>query len=135
MYNSLFFYSITYILLGDNMFKNLYMSLLYFFCIITISTIFITLFNYFNVFSSSVISGLKLAVPLVGIFISSFILGSKSNKLGYVEGLKFGIIIVIIFLIISLLSNSFIVKSLIYYAILILCSTFGAMVGINKKKK
>ena len=99
MYKSLFFYSITYILLGDNMFKNLYMSLIYFFSIVIISTVFITLFNYFNILSSSVISGLKLIVPLLGMFISSFILGSKSSKLGYVEGLKFGSIIVILFLI------------------------------------
>lgn len=135
MHKSLFFYTITYILLGDIMFKNIYMSILYFFSITLIGTIFITIFNYFNILNPSIISNLKLILPLIAIFTSSFILGTKSNKLGYLEGLKLGIIIIIIFLIISLLTKSFILKSLIYYLILSLSSILGAMIGINKKKK
>lgn len=134
MYKSLFFYTNTYILLGDTMFKNLYMSIIYFFSIILISTILITLFNYFNLLKPSIISTIKLALPIISIFISSFKLGKKSQKLGYLEGLKLGILIIIILLIITLLTKSFITKSLLFYSILLLTSILGSMIGINKKK-
>lgn len=134
MYKSLFFYTNTYILLGDIMFKNLYMSIIYFFAITLISTIFITIFNYFNILKPNIITNLKLILPIISIFISSLILGTKSKKKGYLEGLKLGLIIIIILLIITLLTKSFITKSLLFYSILLLTSILGAMIGINKKK-
>lgn len=135
MDKSLFFYTIHIYLLGDIMFKNLYMSILYFFIAILLFTILITISNYFNLLSPSLISKLKIILPISAIFISSFVLGTKSSKLGYLEGIKLGVIIVLIFIIISVLAKSFLVKSLVYYLILLLTSILGAMIGINKKKK
>lgn len=117
------------------MFKNLYLSIIYFFTITLIGTIFITILNYFNILNIKIISSLKLILPILSIFISSYILGTKSNKLGYIEGLKLGLIITITFLIITLLTKSFAIKTLIYYLILLLSSILGGMLGINKKKK
>jgi len=117
------------------MFKNLILSLVYFFLSIIISTIFITFFYYFNIFSMRIITILKMAIPIISIFISSYILGRKSNKLGYLEGIKLGLIVNIFFIIISIITKSFNVRSLIYYLILLLSSILGAMIGINLKTK
>ncbi len=117
------------------MIKNLYMSLIYFFASILIGTIFITIFNYFNILNNNIITSLKLIIPLLSLFISSYILGTKSNKRGYIEGLKLGSIIIIIFLVVTLITKSFTIRTLLYYSILLLTSTLGSMIGINKKKK
>ena len=113
------------------MIKNLLNSFLIFFLSIIISTILITLIDYFSLFNTSI---LKLVIPILITFISSFILGTKSNKLGYVEGLKFGGIIIGMFLLLTIILDKFYVKSLIYYLILLLTSVLSSMIGINKKK-
>lgn len=116
------------------MLKNLGLSILYFFGFVLISSIVITLLNYFNVFSNSIISILKFLVPVVGIAISGFILGKNSIKKGYIEGLKLGTIIILLFFIINIAIDKFNVRSIIYYLILIFSSILSSMVGINKKK-
>ena len=52
---------------------------------------------------------------------------------GYIEGLKYGSIIIILTLIISLIIKSFNIKLLIFYSILLLSSTLGSMIGITRK--
>ena len=109
-------------------------SLLSFFIIILVGTMLITLFNYFNLLPSNIISILKLLLPLTAIFISSYRLGKQSERKGYIEGLKLGIIIILICLAIILLLDKFTVKSLLYYFILLLTSILSSMIGINRKK-
>ena len=114
--------------------KNLGISLLYFFSIIVLGCMFITLFNYFNILSSNIISILKFLIPLIGILVSGFVMGKNSSKKGYIEGLKLGSIIVIVLIVISLLFNKFNVRSVIYYFVLLFSSILSSMFGINKKK-
>lgn len=116
------------------MLKNLLTSILYFFIFILISTIIITIFNYFNIFSANVVSILKFIFPVIGIVISGFILGKNSAKNGYIEGIKLGSIVIAIFLLVTIISKSFEIKSIIYYLILMLSSILSSMIGINKKK-
>ena len=110
--------------------KNILKSLGLFAGIILISTILLTIIDYFSLFNTSI---LKLIIPILSIFISSFIIGKKTTKLGYLAGIKFGGIIIAIFLILVLLFDSFNLKSLIYYLILLLTSTLGSMIGNIKK--
>ena len=125
----------TYYLLGDSMLKNLLFSLLYFILFIIIANIFITLFNYFNILNIGIIKILKFLIPISAIAINSYILGKKSVKKGFLEGLKLGSVIVIIFLLITLATNTFNYKSLIYYLVMILVSILSSMLGINRREE
>ena len=116
------------------MIKNIITSLLYFFLIIIISTIFLTIFNYFNILNDKLIAILKLLIPIISILISSFILGKKTNKKGYIEGLKLGLIVISIFTAITLLLKELSIKSIIYHIIILLTSILGSMLGINNNK-
>ncbi|MCI6266293.1 MAG: TIGR04086 family membrane protein [Erysipelotrichaceae bacterium] len=116
------------------MLKKILNSLLTFFIILIVGTLFLTIFNYFSLLKPSIISILKLIIPIFAIFISSYRLGKQSEKKGYIEGLKLGSLIIIIFLTLVLLLDKFSLKSLIYYLILLLTSILSSMIGINRKK-
>lgn len=69
-------------------------------------------------------------------FISGLFVGRKANSKGYLNGLIYSTIIIIIMFIISLLfKTNYEFNTIIYYFILILCGTFGSMTGIQKKEK
>lgn len=110
--------------------KNLFKSLLYFIGMLLISTIILTIIDYFSLFNTSI---LKLIIPIIAIFISSFLAGKKTTRLGYLSGLKLGGLIILFFIILVLLLDKFNIKSLIYYLILLLTSTLGSMLGNIKK--
>lgn len=114
--------------------KKILNYLMWYYIIILLGTLFITLINYFNLMNNNVISIIKFILPLIAITINSYKLGKTSNKQGYLEGLKFGIIISLISIIIILILDKFIIKSLLYYGILILTSIMGSTIGINRKK-
>ena len=113
--------------------KYLYSFLIFFGSIILINLL-LTIFSYFSLFNSKVISIMYFVLILISLFISSFILGMNSLKKGYLEGLKLGGGIVLIFFLLIIILDKFMVKSLIYYIILILTSILGSMIGINRKK-
>lgn len=117
------------------MFKKILNSLGYFFIILLIGTLFITLINYFNLLNTKIISILKFILPISAMLISSYKLGKISEKQGYLEGLKLGSIIILIFLLLILLLDSFSLRSILYYLILLLTSIIGSMIGINKKNQ
>ncbi len=73
---------------------------------------------------------------VVAVFTGSYILGSETDKKGYIEGLKFGIIIIFLFFVISFLAfdKGINLSSLLYYLIILGVSSSGSMVGINRKK-
>lgn len=136
MIHILFFYTISYKLLGDfNMIKKYLISYAYTLGIIIIGTFIITLLNYFNLLSSNLANTLKLIIVIVSIFVGSFLLGKKSNKKGYLEGIKYSVIFILFLIIINLIViRNFDIKSIIYFLIIIGSSTFGSMIGINKKR-
>ena len=53
---------------------------------------------------------------------------------GYIEGLKYGMAWIILFLIINLISKNFTYLSLIYYLILIIIAIVSSIIGINRRK-
>lgn len=115
------------------MFKYLKSSI-YTLCILIGSTIVITILNYFNVLMGNVLKITELLIPIISIFIGSYILGKSSNNKGYIEGLKYGIAWIILFLIINLISKNFTYLSLIYYLILIIIAIVSSIIGINRRK-
>ena len=118
-------------------FKKLGISFLYIIAFILVITFFITLLNYFNIISDKVISIFKILIPIISLFIGGFYIGNHSNNKGYLEGLKLGGLFSIFLLIFNFLalSNSFKLKYLLFYLIIIISSILGSMVGINIRKK
>lgn len=117
------------------MIKKYLISYAYTLGIIIIGTFVITLLNYFNLLSSNIANTLILILVIASILVGSFLLGKKSNKKGYLEGIKYSAILIFLLVIINLLFiKVFEIKSLVYFLIIIVSSTFGSMVGINKKR-
>ena len=104
------------------MIMNYLKSLLWCFGILIISSIIITIFNYFNVINGIVLKIIFLIIPIISIFIGSYRLGKLSNEKGYIEGIKYGLIWVILFAVICLICKVFDWTSIIYYFILLFIS-------------
>jgi putative membrane protein (TIGR04086 family) len=118
-----------------NYLKKIGKSLLYTFSTILIGVLIITVFNYLNVFSIKLVSISKIFILVLAIFVGSFLLGIKSDKKGYLEGIKYGIIVSMILAILNMIIyHNFELKDLILYTIIIICSCLGSMVGITKHK-
>ncbi len=66
-----------------------------------------------------------------------FTFGKKAPAKGYLEGLKIGVSLIFLLVIINLLfyQTGFSLSRFIYYVVLILSSTLGSMIGINRKEK
>lgn len=133
MYSSIFFYSTSYYLLVIFVINYL-KSMVYTLGIILISTIIITIFNYFNLLSGIPLKIIMLLIPIIGVFVGSFKIGKTSCKKGYIEGIKYGSIWIVLMLIINLIIKNFTITSIIYYAILLLISSFAGVLGINRRK-
>ena len=116
------------------MLKNWLISIGYFFGMFLVATFIITILNYFNLLSSNIITIIKLLIPIIAIFIVGFKLGTNSKQKGYLEGLKIGLTIISIFILLVLLLDTVTIKSFLYYLILLLTSILRSMIGINKKK-
>ena len=86
-----------------NYLKQLGKSILLFFIILICGTFIITILNYFNLMSDKTSKIVILIVTIISIIISSFKLGKNSSNKGLIEGLKFGLIITLSFIIIGLL--------------------------------
>lgn len=100
-----------------------------------IFTLFITTLNYFDLFNKGGTAIFKIIIIVLSYFIGGILIGKKSSKKGWLEGLKLGVILSILLFLFNILGlhNKFDFKLLFYYLILITSSIFGSMIGINKK--
>lgn len=116
--------------------KNLGISLLYIIIPILVLTFLSTLFNYFGLFNNSIMKIVKIIIPIVSMFIGGFIIGKKQGKNGWLEGLKLGLIFLLILTLFNMfgLNGSFSIKMVIYYLILTIATILGSIVGVNKFK-
>lgn len=94
----------------------------------------LTLFHYFDVFSPNTMKTLKLLSVILSMFIGGIYIGRRSNKKGYLEGTKIGLVFIVLILFFTILSKNFSFKALIYSFIILISSVVGAMIGIQKKK-
>lgn len=99
-------------------------------------TILLTLLNYFDIVTGNTLKLLKIIIPILSTLFGSIYLGNKTNKKGYLEGIKLGLIMSFIFFILSFLGldKNLSFYRIIYYIIITITSTLGAMIGISKKK-
>ena len=119
------------IILIKNYLKNVEYTLL----VILITTIVITILNYFNIVKGNLLNIISIIVILLAVFVGGFLTGRKANKKGYLEGIKFGTIIIVIILLLNLFifKNKFTLTNILYYPSLLFCSTIGSMLGIQRR--
>lgn len=100
------------------------------------SNIVITLLSYFELFNPTIIEILKIITIIASSIIAGVYIGLKSNKKGYLEGLKLGGIIIALLLIITLIFKpiEFTTYTIFYYIIILGLTVISSMIGINKKK-
>lgn len=92
---------------------------------------------YFDIIGSSLVNYLRLFIIFLVLFFTSYILGKNTEKNGYLAGLKFGLVDIIFFFLISLIAfrGDFQLRIILYDIILLAISVLGSMIGINKSKK
>ncbi len=116
-----------------NLGKSLLILVIMLFCLIfLISTLY-----YFNILNDTMYNIFKLIIPLITIFISTFLFGKKASKNGWLEGLKLGAILLFIFFILNKIfyDTKLDLRFFFYNFILLFTSVLGGMVGINKTNK
>ncbi len=95
----------------------------------------LTALYHFNIISNPTYRIFKLAILLINILISGMILGKKAMNKGYLEGIKLGAFIILLFLFSTLLTGQELkLKLLLYDGIIMTTAILGGMIGINKKK-
>ena len=116
--------------------KKAFISLLFVLISIFTLTLIFTTLNYFDVIGNKIMNISKIIIPLFAVAIGGFIIGRNSLKNGWLEGLKLGLIIILLISIISLiLKQNINLKDLVFYLLLIISSIIGSMFGINIKKE
>ena len=116
------------------MLKKILNCLMWFFIWLFAGTLVLTLINYFGILGNKFVSVMRFFVAISAMFVSSYRLGKKSDKKGYFEGLKFGFIIILILGLGVILLDKLNLRSIFYYAILLLTSVMGSTIGINNRK-
>ena len=118
-----------------NYFKKLSKALLTTFLSLLIGIIIITMLNYFNIIGINISNISKILIIVISVFLGGFTLGKLSIKKGYLEGLKYGFIITIIFFLLNLIITKNIkIRLIILYIIINITSILGSMFGILKNK-
>jgi len=102
---------------------------------ILITTIMITLLNYFGILSGITLKITLITTIILALFIGGYLTGKKANKKGYLEGIKFGLIMIVLILLLNILlfKNEFTLLNILYYLSLLISSTIGSIIGIQRK--
>ena len=108
---------------------------LFFLGFIFLFSLILTTFNYFDILHFKLTNTFIFIGMILLLFIIGFEYGKKALKKGFLEGIKIGLWLIFILIFINIVFShvSFSLERTIYYIVLILASTLGSMVGINKK--
>lgn len=117
-----------------NYLKKIGISFLYIVIPILVLTLFTTILHYFGIISKGILAILEIVIPSIAFFMGGFQIGKRSKQKGWLEGIKFSIILFLVLLILNLIFNNPLeIKNALYYLILFALCTIGSMMGINKK--
>ena len=103
--------------------------------LLLILTFIITLLNYINLINIKLVTAFSYITPFISFFIGGLLLGKTSTNKGWLEGIKFGLIIIILLFIFNYLAfnQGFNISNIILYIITLISSIIGSMIGINLK--
>ena len=119
-----------------NYLKKLGKFLLIIFSSILILGLLLNTLYYFDIVNNNIYNIMKMLIVLVTLFVSALFFGKSSLKYGIVEGLKLGAIFLLVMVILKTITNSpFDIRTIIYSIIILLTTSVGAVIGINKKEK
>ena len=94
-----------------------------------------TILNYTQVIKFNMIAKINFVIISLMMIYIGIKSGKKATKRGYLGGLKIGGTIIVILIILNLLFvRSFNLSVLIYYLVILACTTIGSMIGINLKR-
>lgn len=118
-----------------NYLKKYGIRLAYTLASIFLSILLLTTLYQFDLISEKVFSIVKIIILLICLFINSFLLGKTAENKGYLEGVKFSIIIITLFILLTFIFNlAFSSRMILYYLIIFLTIILGSILGINKKR-
>ena len=102
-----------------------------------ITTLIISILNYFNLINQNIINITKLIIPIIIFFIFGIKIGKISKNKGYLEGIKYSTIFLIFFLIITFIfyRKEINFNLIILYSSIIISTMIGAIIGIQEKKQ
>ena len=113
---------------------NYLKSISLFLIIFIVYLLLISLISYFELLNFKTIS----IINYIMILLLFFILGLKASNLegrkGYLNGFLVSLIVVILFIFITLLSDKLDFSKLVYFLTLIASSVIGGIIGVGKSK-
>lgn len=111
-----------------------YLKSIYKFIIFFIILLFITsLFYYLEILDYNIINIINYVLTLLMFYMFGLKLSKIRKSKGYLNGFIIGLIITIIFSLITIIISKYNLNTLIYYLTLILSSITGGIVGVSKK--
>lgn len=114
---------------------NYLKSISLFLIIFLVYLLLISIISYFELLNFKTIS----IINYIMILLLFFILGLKASNLegrkGYLNGFLVSLILVILFIFITLLSDKLDFSKLVYFLTLIASSVTGGIIGVNKSNK
>lgn len=119
-----------------NFLKNCGFGCLYSFISIFFLTFILSLFSYIDFVNSGWFVFFMIFNLVLSIFIGAFIVGRGSKCKGFLEGIKFGFVVLLIISVINFLGfdSTFSMKYVLFCLIILASSMLGGMVGIGFKK-
>ena len=116
--------------------KNIGISCLYSYGFIFVLTFLLSFFNYVNFIEGS-FTFFMIFNLVLSVFIGGFVCGRRSLKKGWLEGLKYGFVFLIILTLLNILgfSNSLSLKYFVVCSIILVSSILGGMIGISFRRE
>ncbi len=93
-----------------------------------------SLLNYNDVISNNSMMIIILILVLFSSLASGFYTGKNSKSKGYLEGVKTGLINVLVMFLFTIIFSKIKITSILYYLLIVVLSVLGSILGINKKK-
>lgn len=116
--------------------KKFLKPLLYSLGFLVLSTFLATFLNYIGALSSSILKIILIVIPIVAFFLNGLLIGKDISEKGWLNGLKSGSILLILLILLALIFNvKFRIIMVFYYLFLLVVSSGGSIISINKIKK
>ena len=115
--------------------KKIGKAMLYSISLILILTLIMTLLNYIGLINLNVVNIISYIIIFISLLIGGIILGRQSNNKGWLEGIKFSIIFIILLFVFNYLAfdEGYTISNFITYIIILISNILGSMIGINMK--
>lgn len=104
------------------------------FIILLMGTFILTLLNYFEIITGGLFSIFQIILIIITTIIGGFLIGKEAKQKGWLEGLKIGLLFILLITILNFFFvKNFSIRFLLYDFILIISTMIGGILGISKK--